>query len=90
MVHGTMFGIIHQILLADISDIAVLGIFSEQVIKWLIFDRPNGLWYRFIPFVAIGENRINVENNAAEVENAVANHIADGKCSFSLFRKGNL
>jgi len=86
----SLFAVCQQILLADIRDIAAFGIFREQVIKWLIFDRPNGLGYRFIPLVAVGEHGINVENDAAKVKNAVADHITDGKCSFSLFRKRNL
>ncbi len=82
-----MFAVWQQILLADIGDVAAFGIFREQVVKWLIFDRPNGLGYGFIPFFAVGEHGIDVDNDAAKVKNAVADHITDGKCGFSLFGK---
>lgn len=57
-----------QILLAHISDIAVLCIFGEQMVKWLVLRRPHGFWDRLIPFLAIGKNRINVEHHATKIE----------------------
>ena len=57
-----------QILLAHISDIAVLCIFGEQMVKWLVLRRPHGFWDRLIPFLAIGKNGINVEHHATKIE----------------------
>src|SRR5206468_5304478 len=68
-----------QILLADISDVARFRIFSEQVIEGLILGRPDRLRDRFIPFVAVGEDRVDIEDHAAKVEQSVAHDLADRK-----------
>ena len=68
-----------QILLADIGDIAAIGIFREKMIEGLVSWRLQVLWNRFIPFLAIGEDRIDIIDHAAEIENPVADDIANGE-----------
>ena len=68
-----------QILLADIGDIAAVGIFREQMIKRLVFRRLQILRNRVIPFVAIGENRVDIIDHAAKIEYPMADDIANGK-----------
>ena len=86
MIDGACIGIRHQILLADISDIAVLGIFGEQVVKWLILCWPYSLGYGGIPFFAIGKYRINIEYNPAKIKDAVAYNVTDIIPRFGRFR----
>ena len=77
MVHWPVFGIGQQVLLADIGDIAAVRIFGEKMVERLILMRANSLWNGVIPFVAIGKNRIDIEHNTAEIENAMTHDIAD-------------
>lgn len=79
MVDRTSFAIGQQVLLADIGDIAGIAIFSEQVIEWLLAVRAHLFRDRFVPFLTIGEDRIDVENHAAKIENFVTNDIANPK-----------
>ena len=67
----------HQILLADISDVARFRILREQVVKGLLLGWPHFLRDCLIPLLAIGEDWIDVEDHAAKVEQAVADHVAD-------------
>ena len=66
-----------QILLADIGDVARFRILGEQMVERLVLGRPDLLGDRLIPFLAVGEDRIDVEDHAAEVEQPVAHHLAD-------------
>ena len=86
MIDRTCIGIRHQILLADISDIAVLRVFGEQVVKWLILCGSYCLWYGGIPFFAIGKYRINIEHDAAKIKDAVAYNVTDIIPRFGRFR----
>ena len=67
--------VMHQVLLADISDVAGFGILSEQVIEGLILTWAEALGDSLIPFLSICEYRVNVEDDAAKVEHAVTHHI---------------
>ena len=84
----------HQILLADVGNIVAVGIFGEQVLKRLILRRTDRFRNRFVPFVAVGKNWIDVENHAAEIEMAVPDDIADvetrvrNRREFSIFGQG--
>ncbi len=49
------------------------------MIEGLVLGRPQPLGDRFIPFLAVGEFRIDVEDDAAKVEQAVPNDLADGE-----------
>ena len=77
MVYRSVFGIGQQVLLADIGDIAALGIFREQMIKGLFLGWPNAFGDRLIPFLAIREDRIDIENDTAEIKDAMAHHFAN-------------
>ena len=84
------FGVVdHQILLADISDISAVGIFGEQMVKGLVLARANIGGDRRIPFLAIGEDGIDIENHAAEIEQPMTHNIADRKISMRDGRHGN-
>lgn len=68
-----------KVLLADVGDVAVLTILGEQMIEglfaaWAHFQRD-----RFVPFLAIGEDGVDIENNAAKIEHLMAHHIANSK-----------
>ena len=82
MVHRAIVGIGQQILLADIGYIAAVRIFGEQVIEGLVLMRAHSLWNGFVPFFAIGKDRIDIEHHAAEIEHAVAHNVADRKAGF--------
>ena len=66
-----------QILLADIGDVARFHILGEQMVERLVLARPDILRDRLIPFRAVGEDRIDIEDHAAKIEYAVAHDIAD-------------
>src|SRR3546814_3343319 len=60
-----------QVLLADISDIAVFVVFCEQVIKRLLPFRAHRLGNGFPPFFGIREFGIDIENDAPEWKQTV-------------------
>src|SRR5690348_9812479 len=70
-----------QILLADVSDVGRLRILREQMIERLFLRRAKRLGDRFVPFLAVREDRIDVEDHAAKIENLVANDLADVEAS---------
>jgi hypothetical protein len=80
----------HQILLAHIGDVARLPVLGEQVIEGLVLLRPNLLGDRLIPFVAVGEDGIDIEDHAAEIEHAVADDIADREIGMRNGRRGDV
>ncbi len=66
----------HQILLADISDVARFAIVGERMIERLVAARGcSGL--DSVPFLAVGEDRIDIEHHAAKAEDAVFHLVAD-------------
>lgn len=84
MVHRAAFAIRHQILLADIGDVGRILVFREQVIEGLIPQGADILGNRFVPFLAIGEDRVDIENHAAKIELLVFHHIADREAGFGV------
>jgi len=66
-----------EVLLADIRDVCGLGILGEQVIEGLVLGRPKLLGNGFVPFLAVREFRIDVEDDSAEIEDPMAHHLAD-------------
>ena len=68
-----------QVLFRYIGDIAGLIIFSQKVIERLILPGANLLWNRQPPFLGIGEHGVHIENNPAERENPMFDHLADGE-----------
>src|SRR4051812_14702036 len=81
--------VVEQILLADIGDIAAVAIVGEQMVERLVLVRPDLLRDRVIPFVGVGEDRIDVEDHAANVEHAVADHVADGEAGMADRGRGD-
>lgn len=79
MVDRPAFRISKQILLAHIGNIAGVLILSEEVIEGLFAMRSDLGRNRFIPFLAVREDRIDIDDDAAETEMTVANNIADCK-----------
>jgi hypothetical protein len=72
-----------KILLRDISDIFSFVILCKQMIERLILLRPNFFRDGQPPLFSICENRVDVENDAAEREQAVFYHLADLKFCFA-------
>lgn len=79
MINGFFALVEHQILLADISNIAAFTIFGEQVVKWLIPIRPDMFGDRQIPFLAIGKDRIDIEDHTPKSKLAMLHDITNAK-----------
>ena len=69
--------IFEQVLLADIGGVARITILGEQVVERLFALRADFHRDRFVPFLAVGEDRINIENNTTKIEHPVTHDIAD-------------
>jgi hypothetical protein len=65
-----------QVLLRDVGHILGVGVLGEQMIEGLLFLRPDLLGDRLPPFIGGIEDRIDIENDAAERVNAVAHDLA--------------
>ena len=75
--------ITNEILLAYISDVAAFVVLGEEMIKGLILGGPKILGDRFIPFFAVCEDRIDVEDDAAKLEQPVPHHLAYGEAGMA-------
>ena len=74
-----------QVLFRDIGGVNALLVLGQQVIEGLILLRTDLLGDRAPPFVGVGELGIDVEDNAAERENPVADDLAYAKfCESSV------
>ena len=78
----------HEILLADVGDVALLGILGEQMVEGLVLGRADRLGDRLIPFVAVGEVRIDVEDHAAKIEQPMAHDFADAEAGLGHALEG--
>ena len=76
MVDRAILFVSKQVLLADIGNIAALCIFGEQMVKRLVSCWSNFFGNRFIPFLAVRKDRINIKNNAAKVKNPMPNDLS--------------
>ena len=76
----------HQVLLTDIGDVIAVIAFCEEMVEGLVAIGANVFGNGFVPFVAIGKHRIDIEDHAAKIEHAVFNHIADGEAAFYTTR----
>src|SRR5690606_24193833 len=65
-----------QVLLADVRDVGRILAFGEQVVERLVAPRAHLLGDRLVPFLAVGEDRVDVEHHAAEIELLVAYDVA--------------
>ena len=71
--------IVQQIALADISDVAGILVFGEQMVEGLVARRSQLFGNGFIPILAVGKLGIDIEYDAAKVEKPVAHDIADAE-----------
>src|SRR5262245_53993786 len=69
----------HQILLRNVGNILSLCVLGEQVIERLIFPWSHLRGYRLIPFLRIGEFRVDVEHDSSKRKQAMSHHLADLK-----------
>src|SRR5688572_9384874 len=76
-----------QILLADIGDVPRFRILGEQVVERLVLRRPDVLGDRLVPFLAVGEDRVDVEDHAAKVEQPVTHDLADREAGMGHGRR---
>src|SRR5690349_2045289 len=79
MVHRLLAVVEQQVLLANISDVIRLRVLREQMIVRLVLRGTEVLRDGLIPFFTVGKLRIDVEDDAAKIEQAVPNHFANGK-----------
>ena len=79
MIDRATFGISHEISLADIGHVGGFLVLGEQVVEWLVARRADVLGDGFVPFFAIGEDRIDIEDHTAEIEESVANNLANAE-----------
>ena len=87
VIHRPTFGIVEQVLLADVGDVAGILVFREEVIVRLLAAWPQFERDRLVPFLAVGEDRIDVENDAAEVVLLMANNVANRESRPRLERR---
>jgi hypothetical protein len=74
-----------KILLRNVGDVLSLSVFRKEMIERLILGWTDFRGDREPPFFSIGENRIDVINNAAEWVNAVLDDLADAKFGDASF-----
>jgi hypothetical protein len=79
-----------QVLLADIGDVARFAVLGEQVVEGLVLLRADLFGDRLVPFVAVREDGIDVEDHPAEIEHAVADDVADREIGMRDRRRGDL
>src|SRR5215470_5268091 len=77
MAHRLARGVGQQVLLGDIRDVFALRVLREQVIERLVLARPHLGRNRLVPFLGVVEFRVDVEHDAAEWKQPVADHLAD-------------
>jgi len=71
--------VIDQVLLADIGDVGAFVILGEKMIKGLLAGGTQRFGNRFVPFLAVGENGVDVEHNPAKAMQPVPHDIANPK-----------
>src|SRR4051812_8202729 len=76
-----------QVLLADISGVGGFPVLGEEVVERLVLGGTDLLRDRLIPFVGIGEDRVDVEDDSAKVEQPVPDHLADGEAGMGDRRR---
>lgn len=84
MVDGITGPVCDQIALADIGEVALILILREEMIEWLIARRANILGNGFIPFFAIGKDRVDIEDDSSKIEHAVPDNVANTKAGSGL------
>ena len=84
MIDRSTFRVGEQVLLADIGDVGTVFVLCQQVIIWLIAIRAQVLRNGLVPFFAIGEDRVNIEDHSAKIECAMAHDIANSEAGTSV------
>ncbi len=84
MIHWTAVAVGDQVLLADVGDVARVLVLGEQMVERLIAVRTDFFRDRIVPFLAIGEDRVDIKNHSAEVEQTVANHVTNTEARAEL------
>jgi hypothetical protein len=79
VVHRAAIAVLDQVLLADIGDIGAFLILGEEVVIGLFAPGTKILGDLLVPFLAVGEDGVDVEHHAAKIILTVANDVADGK-----------
>ena len=67
----------HQVSFRDIGDIVRLLVLCEEVVIGLVLGRAKMFRDRLIPFIGIGEDRVDIEDDAAKLEQPVLDDLAD-------------
>ncbi|VTZ60482.1 hypothetical protein EMEDMD4_160063 [Sinorhizobium medicae] len=75
----------NEILFRYIGDVLAFFVFCEQMIEGLVLFGPDLLRNRIPPFIGVRIFRVDVEDDAAEREHPMANHLSDLKFGVSLF-----
>jgi len=68
-----------QVLFRHVGDVLGLIIFGQQVIEWLVLVGPHVFRDCVPPFLRVVENRIHVENYAAEWKQSMADNLSYGE-----------
>jgi hypothetical protein len=79
VVNGAFLFIRQKILLADIGDITIVSILCQQMVKGLVFGGPDFFGDRLIPFFAVRKDGVDIENDAPEWEDFMADNRANAK-----------
>jgi len=68
MIDRAGFRITSQVLLADVRNVTAFIVLGQKVVERLIARGAYVCGDRFIPFFAIGEDRVDVENDTPKIE----------------------
>jgi hypothetical protein len=79
MFHRATKRVRNEVLLAHISDVGAILILGEKMVEGLLPIRADAFGNGGVPFLAVRENRIDIEHHAAKIEDAVAHHFAQGE-----------
>ncbi len=77
--------IVQQVLLGHVGDVGRLDVLSKQVVVGLIFYRAHILGNRKPPLFAVAEGRVDIEDDAPERMDPMADNVADSKAGFPDF-----
>lgn len=79
MFNWPAIGIRQKVLLAHIGDVRAVVALCQQVVEWLILMRSDIFRDCLVPFLAIGEDGIDIKDHTAKIEHAMANNITNSK-----------
>ena len=77
MADRTILGVGQEIALGDIGAVIAVLILREEMVEGLVLARPDIFGNGLIPFLGIGELRVDIHHHTPEGEEAVANHVAE-------------